>query len=200
LRIVDNRGLNCPEPVVNTKRALDQNPCDALVSVVDNEVAKRNVVKFARSQGYSAEVRQDGEEYFITIGRMASTARHQIAAHDEDALLSIDSTLYLVTADEVGRGNAALGHALMKTFLYALAETGGKANHLIFLHAGARLTCHESPVLPSLHTLNDSGWSIATCGACLDYYSLKDKLAIGQVTNMYSIVELMRTAHKVITL
>lgn len=28
-----------------------------------------------------------------------------------------------------------------------------------------------------------------TCGTCLDYYGLKDKLAVGSVTNMYSIVE-----------
>ena len=37
-----------------------------------------------------------------------------------------------------------------------------------------------------------------TCGTCLDYYGIKDKLAIGSVTNMYSIVETLQSAMNVI--
>ncbi|MFQ9444784.1 MAG: hypothetical protein ACLR01_08515 [Vescimonas sp.] len=42
------------------------------------------------------------------------------------------------------------------------------------------------------------GVEIRTCGTCLNYYGLTDKLAVGSVTNMYDIVETMTSAGKVI--
>ncbi len=157
------------------------------------------MLKYARSQGFHAEVRQEGAAFFITIGDASTGREHVAVARIEDSPQSSGPTLYLVTADEFGRGSAELGRALLKTFLYALAETGERSNHLVFLHGGASLTCADSPVLASLQKLQSSGWSIATCGACLDFYSLKDKLTIGEVTNMYSIVLLMQSAATVIT-
>ena len=44
----------------------------------------------------------------------------------------------------------------------------------------------------------EKGVEILTCGTCLDYYGMKDKLAVGAVTNMYAIVESMATAGKII--
>ena len=200
MRIIDNRGLSCPEPVINTKRALEEQRNEPLVCVVDNEVAQSNVVKLARNQGYRTEVRREGTAYYITISQDNPSEHLAVAVAPENASFPPEFTLYVITAEEVGRGNALLGRALLKTFLYALAETGERDNHITFLHGGAPLTCADSPLLPSLQKLKSLGWSIATCGACLDFYELKDKLAIGEITNMYSIVELMRTAHKVVTL
>ncbi len=201
MRILDNRGLSCPEPVINTKRALEQQNGAPLVSIVDNEVSKSNVLKFARSQGYRTVVRQEGTSYFITISQDGpDEMRANTPAPAETTSSPHTSVLYLITGEEVGRGSGELGRALQKTFLYALAETGQQALHIVFIHGGAHLTCEGSPVLVSLERLKSLGWSIATCGACLDFYSLKDKLAIGEVTNMYAIVELMRSAAKVITI
>ena len=36
------------------------------------------------------------------------------------------------------------------------------------------------------------------CGTCLNFYGLTDKLAVGGVTNMYTIVEKLVSAGKVI--
>lgn len=200
MRIVDNRGLNCPLPVINTKRALEEHGSEPLVSVVDNDAAKSNVEKLARSLGYRTEVRHEGSVYYIAISPGESSELSAVAIAPKVAPAPLGFTLYVITAEEVGRGSADLGRALLKTFLYALAETSEQANHLVFLHGGAPLTCEGSPLLPSLQRLESNGWSIATCGACLDFYGQKDKLAIGEITNMYSIVELMRTAQKVVSL
>lgn len=200
MRIVDNRGLNCPLPVINTKRALEEHGSEPLVSVVDNDAAKSNVEKLARSLGYRTEVRHEGSVYYIAISPGESSELSAVAIAPKVAPAPLGFTLYVITAEEVGRGSADLGRALLKTFLYALAETSEQANHLVFLHGGAPLTCEGSLLLPSLQRLESNGWSIATCGACLDFYGQKDKLAIGEITNMYSIVELMRTAQKVVSL
>ena len=54
--------------------------------------------------------------------------------------------------------------------------------------------------MEDLKTLEAQGVEIMTCGTCLDYYGLKEKLQVGTVTNMYSIVETMNHADKIIRL
>lgn len=70
----------------------------------------------------------------------------------------------------------------------------------MFFNGGARLTSQDSGVLDDLKTLEDKGSQISTCGTCLDFYNIKDQLAIGEITNMYAIVEAMDQADKVVTI
>ena len=42
------------------------------------------------------------------------------------------------------------------------------------------------------------GVEIRTCGTCLDFYKLKETLAVGSITNMYAIAETLAAAGKVI--
>jgi len=37
-----------------------------------------------------------------------------------------------------------------------------------------------------------------SCGTCLNHFGLKEQLAAGEVTNMYDIVDQLRTAARVI--
>lgn len=57
-----------------------------------------------------------------------------------------------------------------------------------------------SQSLDDLRALEEAGTEILTCGTCLDYYGLKDKLAVGSVTNMYRIAEILTTADRLVTL
>ena len=52
MREVDNRGLNCPEPVLRTKKALSKNP-QGLISIVDHVAARENVIRMAQKEGFS---------------------------------------------------------------------------------------------------------------------------------------------------
>ena len=61
---VDARGLSCPQPVINTKKALDGLTRGTVTVIVDNDTARENVLKFAASQGCGAVLtRQDGNCY-----------------------------------------------------------------------------------------------------------------------------------------
>ena len=203
VKVVDNRGLSCPQPVINTKRALEALSAEetGLISLVDNAAARENVLKFARSQGYLAESTEDSGVYRVTINRVGAMGRTEpeVAVPQVSVPLS-RPTLYLIGADEFGRGDSALGLALMKTFLFSLAEEGIPGNLLTLVNTGVRLACDSSAVLPSLHRLCEQGWTIKSCGTCLDFYGLKDKLTIGEITNMYAIVEDMTACGKVISL
>ena len=57
---VDARGRSCPEPVIMTKRALDQNGNRAMV-LVDN-------TRFADSRGLKVLVKEKDGDFELTIG------------------------------------------------------------------------------------------------------------------------------------
>ncbi len=66
MKEIDCRGLSCPEPVINTKRALKDSP-EGCVVLVDNKVPLENISRFASAMGYnSSSVEKDGE-WTITI-------------------------------------------------------------------------------------------------------------------------------------
>lgn len=54
--------------------------------------------------------------------------------------------------------------------------------------------------IESVHKLMEQGTEVLVCGTCLDFYGLKEKLAVGEVSNMYDILGRMREAAKVIAL
>ena len=60
------------------------------------------------------------------------------------------------------------------------------------------MTCEGADTLEDLKLLESEGVTILTCGTCLDFYGLKEKLAVGSVTNMYDIVERMESAAQII--
>lgn len=198
MKTIDCRGLACPQPVINTKKALDMG-AKTLEIITDNVVSRENVLKFARSQGCIASFTEDNGVHRIIVTR-ADTAPSTPLVGVACPPAPGNSTLYLISSDEFGRGGTELGVALMKTFLYALSESGVQNNHLVMVNGGVKLVCESSSVLESIKKLDSAGWEIKACGTCLDYYGLKDKLVLGEITNMYTIVELIEQVSKVVTL
>ena len=99
-------------------------------------------------------------------------------------------TVVVFSSDKMGEGEDALGEILIKSFLYTLTQAEKLPRTLLFYNKGAFLTCQDSPVLEDLKVLEKEGVQIYTCGTCLDYYKLKDKLAVGEVANMLSLIHI----------
>jgi selenium metabolism protein YedF len=190
--IVDARGLNCPEPVILTKRAMDIGEVERLVTIVDRTAALENVTKLARSQGYEVEVEDKEGDYYITMVRSREISA-QDAGDQEDVAI-------LITNRYFGQGDEELGKILMRSFLYTLTELDGRVKNIIFMNSGVFLTTEGSEVLEILQSLSQEGVEILSCGTCLDFYGLKDKLAVGDVTNMYTATDILSRAGRSITL
>ncbi len=191
-KIIDARGMACPMPVINTKKILEAIEEGAVTTLVDNEAARDNVTALANSMGCGVEIEQEGNEYQVHITKKG------IKTDTVD--LATDNTVLLISAAVMGRGSSELGDILMKSFMFTLVESDKVPQTILFVNGGVQLTCANSPVLEHLISLRDRGVEIWSCGTCLDYFKLKDKLAVGQVTNMYTIYEKMAAAGKVISL
>ncbi len=67
--IVDARGLSCPQPVLITKKALENNKSGEIEVLVDNATAKENITRFASNAGYQVSVSEENEDYRLTLSK-----------------------------------------------------------------------------------------------------------------------------------
>lgn len=193
---IDGRGLACPGPVIAVKKALESISAGVVTIVLDNKIAKENVVKFATAHECGVSITEQDGDFLLRIRKGHTLPKQAVESEDVET----NDVVYVFTQDILGQGNRELGGVLMKGFLYALLETTPRPKTLIFMNSGVLLTIEGSPVIDHLCKLVQGGVEILSCGTCLDYFKVKDKLAIGSISNMYTIVENMTAATKVITL
>ena len=98
----------------------------------------------------------------------------------------------------MGDGSEELGKTLLKAFVFALPQQDKLPKTILFYNGGAALTCEGSAMLEDLKALEAQGVEILTCGTCLNFYGLTEKLAVGSVTNMYTIAEKLTQAGNVV--
>lgn len=185
---VNCKGLECPKPVIKTKEALEKTLEGVIVTIVDNEIARDNVLRLADSMHLKAEAREVEGDYQISIDKTVCTE-----CKEADAIINAqnfsDEYVILVRSNTLGHGSDELGEMLIKSFFFTVANYDNAPKKIVFLNGGVKLTCKDSPVLESLQSLIDKKTEIISCGTCLDYYNLKDNLAVGRIGNMYDIFD-----------
>lgn len=196
---IDMRGKQCPVPVIQTKKALESVKGGSIITIVDNDVAKENISKLAKSMNLTAEIKEAKGDFYIEIYKKGDIQISEGLEFPSKSPQNEDLVI-LITKDTLGEGNRELGEVLMKGYLYTLTEASKTPKRLMFLNAGVRLTVEGSAVIDHLRNLEEKGVEIISCGACLDYYKLKNQLMVGGIGNMYDIVEKSNAAKKTITL
>lgn len=180
--------------------------------LVDNEIAVQNLQKFAKQRGLAVSAQKKAErEYAVTI---TVTAKAQADLEKQQELIAVQESetakevcygdskkagmVVVLSANVMGTGDEKLGKTLMKAFVFALTKQDVLPETVLLYNSGAWLSCEGSESLEDLKSLEAEGVAIMTCGTCLDFYGLKEKLAVGTVTNMYDIVETMEHAGTII--
>jgi selenium metabolism protein YedF len=188
--IIDVRGLTCPQPVILTKKALEEHT--EIVVIVDDPVALENVKRLAENQGHAVEVEQEGSSFHIRLSKGSA------CSFAERAISSQGLVVMVIASDTMGRGEDVLGTVLMKSLLHTLMETTPMPDVMIFFNTGVKLAAQGSEVLEDLDALSKAGVRILICGTCLNYFGLKDKLQAGAVSNMYDIAQTMFSAGRLV--
>lgn len=191
---IDARGMACPKPVILTKKAMDNGrKGEEICVLVDNTIAVENLRKLAASQKADYKFRKKGEkeyEVILTVQQETDEAKVQETVELENCSIKTGKkTVVVLSSDKMGEGKEKLGKILIKGFVYALTQLEQLPSAVLFYNSGAFLSCEDSPVLEDLKLLEEEGVEICTCGTCLDFYGLKEKLAVGNVVNMYQIVQ-----------
>lgn len=196
MKKIDCLGKVCPIPVIETKKLIKENPEEVDFEIlVDNEVATQNLAKMAKELRIesSSEKIEDGI-YRVSLKKNAQSIE-EISEEEK----SVDTSSYVVAIsdDRMGKGDEDFSKSLLEGFIYALTEQDKLPEKVIFYNRGVFLTAENEKTIEDLKSLADRGVDILSCGLCLGNYKLKEKLAVGEITNMYKIVEILRSYHTV---
>jgi len=185
-------GKACPLPVIEAHKALKDH--DAVEITVDNEIATENLKNLSQEMNCSYTMSQESDTHY-TVRLVKEGA--DVGADEAPVTTGSDYTV-VINAPVMGVGDNQLGKNLLKTFIYTLTEQDVLPKQVIFYNGGVPLVTEGSESLEDLKNLEAKGVEIYACGACLNYYGLTEKVAVGSITNMFRIVEMMRTANRIV--
>jgi selenium metabolism protein YedF len=191
-KIVDARKLSCPQPVILTRKALGE--ADEVITVVDNEAARENVSRLGDSQGCQVTVGHKDDGIYVTLVKKGVKPVREKRS-------TASGTVVFIASDILGRGdNIVLGNLLMHSFLNTLGALNPKPESIIFMNSGVKLVVEDSLVVGEIKQLESQGVEILACGTCLSRLNLMDKVAVGQVSNMYTLADTLLKADKIVSL
>jgi selenium metabolism protein YedF len=196
-KVVDCRGLACPQPVIQSKKAMAE--ADEVTTIVDNDTAMSNVSRMAVKEGFSVDVEDREDGTYVHLSR-AGVVPAQRVEPTEASAGSSGPVVVLIPSDVMGRGDDELGGILIRSFFHTLGEVQPLPDTIVFLNSGVKLTVEGSSVLEDVQALEDRGVEILACGTCLGHFGLKERIAVGQVSNMYSIAETLLGVGSVVAL
>ncbi len=211
-RQLDLRGLICPEPVLRTKKVLDDASIEKVEAIVDGEVNVNNLNRLARSLKMQFASASKDDNFVVTIerkksatdaGSTSSTSGH---SHVDAASLKASPTVQsevgnvvFLGKDKFGDGDPEFSTTLLNMFLQTMFESGQRPRALLMANTGVRLMSPDSPALKVLNDFKEAGCDVLACGLCVEFYGLKGKIPVEQITNMFAICEYIFAADKVIT-
>ena len=199
MKEINAKGLACPQPLILTKKAVESSDEKEFLVIVDNETAVKNLEKFAKSSNLDFKFdKKSDQEFNVYVSKSNNTEIKkptQFCSVDNS-----DNTVIAISKDFMGNGSEELGKLLIKGFIYTSSEYDKLPKTIVFFNSGVKLTTEGSPCLDDLEKLQDNGVEIISCGTCLDYYGLKEKLKVGEISNMYTIYETLFNAGKVINI
>lgn len=196
MKKIDCLGKVCPIPVIETKKMIKENPDEVDFKIlVDNEVATQNLAKMAKELKIesSSEKIEDGV-YRVNLKRNPDQVCEIM---EDEPAINTSSYVVAISDDRMGNGDEEFSKSLLEGFIYALTEQDVLPEKVIFYNRGVFLTSENEKTIEDLQNLADKGVEILSCGLCLGNYKLKEKLAVGEITNMYKIVEILRSHHVV---
>jgi selenium metabolism protein YedF len=190
---IDCCGLACPEPVLRTKKALEELPDDSILEVwVDNPSSVANVRRFADNGGYECrvETREEGKSLLTIVKGFACEIAAPETAEREDPFLN--RTLF-IKDDKVGEGE--LGGILMKGFLQTTLEFERLPRQIVLVNRGVFLTTdreRHGEIIGILSELERRGVKIYSCGLCMNHFGIEaDSLQVGEIGNAYDTMDLL---------
>ena len=172
---------------------------DEIIALVTEENQVSNVRRLAERSGWQVVVEKRQDAYAVHMVKGEAT-REVGLAPEVTAQAGFQPTVLAVSSDRMGRGQEELGTILMRSFFYTLTEIEPLPKTIIFFNAGVKLTAEDSPILEDLRAVEAKGVELLVCGTCVEYFGLKERIAAGAISNMYTIAETLLNAGRVVSL
>lgn len=201
--VIDAMGLLCPVPVIMTRNAIREFPPEGGVVqvLVDNEVATENLKKMADSKGYGYEMEKVADKSYKVTITVGAGKKEEVKPEPKAPVQATGEGLVVaIGQNQMGHGSEELGKILIKGFIFSLSQLDVPPKAIVFFNSGVKLTLKDSNTLDDLKALEAKGCKIRVCGTCTNFFECKDDVAVGEIVNMYDIVDTMSGAQSVINI
>ncbi len=199
MKTIDTRGRLCPMPLIMTKKAIQESLQDEeMVIITDNTTACGNLKDYLRELNYDFTTEENDSEQYIRFTKPAMFESDVDAAQFCSLPSQKRSYVIVLKSCNMGSGDNQLGDILMRAFINSLVEADSLPESIIMYNSGVKLAVKGSDTALSLQKLEDRGVAVFSCGTCLDFYNLKESLAVGVITNMFKITQLTTNASHVV--
>ena len=185
---VNAMGKLCPEPVIMTKAEIEKGISELTVSV-DNDIAVSNVTRLLQGKGYTVELTRSPDSQERKLTAKKSSSGEPVTAKPRDELLAV-----LIAHDVLGGNDNELGEVLMKAFLGCISKLSRRPAVMAFMNEGVKLVLPESSACEYIKELEKAGTKILVCGTCTTHFNITDKVAVGTISNMFEIMEMVTGA------
>lgn len=202
MKRVDARGMQCPRPIIETRKVLKEARKDEIFEVlIDNETSLGNLCKFLDDNGCSYEKHVENGYWRLTVSpKGAPVIDRPDDEYCSTLVPSIPHGRYVIaiTSDAMGQGDEVLGKKLMISFVNLLTELDMLPSAVLCYNAGVKLALPGSGVGETLAELEKRGTEVILCGTCIDFFGLRGKTVAGKIGDMYLIAGKMAEASSVI--
>lgn len=188
---LDCRNLNCPEPLLRTKKALGELKIAESLEILVNDIAPReNIKRFLAKNGFEAQISQAGADTLIKTVKTDELKDESIDDIYCDVAVPKRGKVIFLNEEQCGSG--PIGKSLLAKFLGAALSLDEKPVKLICVNNAVLITTNRGhECFEAIKKLNEAGAEILSCGSCLEGYKLVDKLAIGEISNAYEIMDVL---------
>lgn len=202
---IDLRGLACPEPVLRTKKLLDQKTGNVISLLVDTDVTVNNLERLTKANNAKIIESQKIDNHFrvlIAPGQNESQPSKTDNQTKEEKPKTQVGSIIFISKDTFGQGATSEDHTfsnhLLNTFLQSMQATGHEIEAILIANSGVKILSADSACKSVLEAFEASGTRVFACGLCVEYYGLKEVVPQEKITNMFAICEYLMTASRVI--
>lgn len=190
MKFVDCKGLVCPMPLIETKKAIKESMIgDEIVVIVDNDTSFNNVSHFLKDNGLQFSFSKQDTVYQIKFEVKELKTKNVEHRIENTPKILLGNHSIILSSNLMGSGNEELGKLLLKGFINTLEQLETLPKEIICYNSGVTLATKGSDTAKVLKVIEKKGVKILLCGTCVDFFGLKDNLEVGSITNMLYIAE-----------
>lgn len=192
MRVVDTSGLRCPQPIIETKKALvESGEGEVFMVIIDNPTSLRNVSRFLDDNRVRYSAHEENGKWTLTVNSDKGTVITSEAREYCD--INIPATkghgfCAAITSEIMGAGDDNLGKRLMKSFFVTISCMEKPPEVIAFYNSGVKLLAYDKEIMEIVSEMEMKGVEVLVCGTCIDHYGIGELIGAGKVTDMLTII------------
>jgi len=197
MKIIDTKGQLCPTPLILVKKGIMEAADGETIEILtNNDTAFLNLQTYLKELKLTPQIRKEGDVNILTVVKPEILS--DFSSADSPCAPKASNYVVVIKSEFMGSGVDELGQFLMQAFVNSLNEADKQPTAILLYNSGVKVAVKGTETAISLEKLENKGIPIYACGKCLEYYKIENLMAVGMVSNMYTITKYMTEAGHVI--